>query len=136
METMGRVYRSLGLYDQAQSLLEESLRIRRQTLGPDHLDVAENEINLALVLQGLEKPDESEALTRKALEIYRRHGGTANPEYAAGLNNLGGTLEDGGSRGRRGAFSRSLATQAEDPRVPARRSARAYNNLGKLSMEG
>ena len=70
----GEVYRSLGLYDQAQSLLEESLHIRRRTLGPDHLDVAESELNLALVFQGLERPDESEALTRKALETYRRHG--------------------------------------------------------------
>lgn len=132
METMGRVYGSLGLYDQASSLLEESLRIRRETLGPDHLDVAANEINLALVLQNLGEKAKSEALTRQALEIFRRQGATATLEYAAGLNNLGGLLvERGESAGAEALFREALSLKQ---RIPGRDEevARAHNNLGYL----
>lgn len=132
METMGRVYRSLGFYDQAQSLLEESLRIRRRTLGPDHLDVAESELNLALVFQCLERSDESEALTRKALETYRRHGGTVTPEYAAGLNNLGGILEERGEHAAAEVLFREALRLKQGIPGAGEEVARAYNNLGQV----
>jgi tetratricopeptide (TPR) repeat protein len=132
METMGRVYRSLGLYDPARSLQEESLRIRRQTLGPDHLDVAANEINLALVLQNLGEKAESEVLTLHALKILRRLGATATLEYAAGLNNLGGLLAERGEHaGAEALFREALSLKQ---RIPGgdEEVARAYNNLGYL----
>ncbi|HSS52911.1 MAG TPA: serine/threonine-protein kinase, partial [Thermoanaerobaculia bacterium] len=73
MQTMGRVYRSLGVYDQARPLLEESLRLRRQTRGTDPLDVAASELNLALALQeDSKRRAEAEVLLRKALETYRQ----------------------------------------------------------------
>jgi serine/threonine-protein kinase len=40
MDTMGRVYDSLGLYDQALPLQESALATRRKLLGEQHLDVA------------------------------------------------------------------------------------------------
>jgi eukaryotic-like serine/threonine-protein kinase len=129
METMGRVYRSLGLYDQSRFLLEESLRIRRRTLGNDNLDVAAVEINLALALQNSE---ESESLTREALRIYRRHGATATPEYAAGLNNLGGLLEDRGEHAAAEALFREALSLKQKIPGSDLEVARAYNNLGYL----
>ena len=36
MNTMGIVYRSLGLFDPAQVLLERALDVRKKALGPDH----------------------------------------------------------------------------------------------------
>ena len=90
METMGRVYHHLGLLDPARELLAESLRVRRQTLGADHLDVASSLQNLAVTLRDLGEDREAEPLLRQALAIRRRHGDTATPEYAAALNDLAG----------------------------------------------
>jgi len=132
METMGRVYRSLGLYDEAGSLLEEALRLRRQTLGPNHLDVAANEINLALVFQSLGEKAKSEALTRQALEIFRRQGATATLEYAAGLNNLGGLLEERGEHEAAEALFRETLSLKQKIPGSDDEVAHAYNNLGDV----
>ena len=40
METMGAVYTSLGLYDQAVPLLKSALEKRRALYGEEHIDVA------------------------------------------------------------------------------------------------
>jgi serine/threonine-protein kinase len=132
METMGRVYRSLGLYDQARPLLEESLRIRRQTPGQDPVVVASNEINLALVFLDMKQGDEAEPLLREGLEILRRQGATATLHYAAGLNNLGGLLKEKGDyKAAEALFREALNLKQRIPRS-AREVARAYNNLGDV----
>jgi len=132
METMGRVYRRLGLYDQAKPLLEDSLRIRRHILGPDDPDVASSELNLALALQEIGEKTEAEALAREALETLRRGGATSSPAYAAGLNNLGGLLEARGEHDSAEALFREALSLKR--RIPGgdEELARAYNNLGFL----
>jgi len=132
MDTMGRVYRSLGLYDEASSLLEDSLRLRRQTLGPNHLDVAASEINLALVLQSMGEKAKSEVLTRQALEIFRRQGATATLEYATGLNNLGGLLEERGEHEAAEALFRETLSLKQKIPGSDDEVAHAYNNLGDV----
>jgi serine/threonine-protein kinase len=88
METMGLVYRRLGLLDPARELFMESLRVRRKALGGDHLDVASSLQNLALVLRDMDRDREAEPLLREALAIRRRRGATETAEYAGGLNDL------------------------------------------------
>src|SRR5690606_27269363 len=46
LDAIGRVYRSLGLFDDAGPLLEQALAIRRATFGPEHAAVAESIHNL------------------------------------------------------------------------------------------
>jgi len=73
MDTMGTVYKSLGLYDRAGSLLQEALANRRVQFGERHLSVAETQAHLAEVLSlradfGAAGPLYIEALdTRRAL---------------------------------------------------------------------
>ncbi len=132
-ETMGRVYRRLGLYDQAMPLLEESLRLRQRTLGNDNLEVAAAEINLALALhEDAKRQDEAEPLLRRALETYRRHGATATSEYAAGLNNLGGILEERGEHEAAEALFRETLRLKQQISGAGEEVARAYDNLGKV----
>jgi serine/threonine-protein kinase len=132
METMGRVYRSLGLYDQARPLLEESLRIRRRTSGQDPVAVAANEINLALALHEMGKKDEAEPLLRDGLDSLRRQGATGTLEYAAGLNNLGGLLKERGEhKAAEALFRETLSLKQKIPRSGVE-VARAYNNLGDV----
>ncbi|HEV7506513.1 MAG TPA: serine/threonine-protein kinase [Thermoanaerobaculia bacterium] len=133
METMGRVYRSLGLYDQAGPLLEDSLRLRRQIRGTDPLDVAASEINLALTLQeGSKRRDDAEPLIREALEIYRRQGATADRNYAAGLNNLGGLLKDRGDYAAAEPIFREALRLKQKILGADEDVATAYNNLGNV----
>src|SRR5262249_1798431 len=40
LDTIGQLYQSMGLYDREQPLLEEALKLRRQALGSESLDVA------------------------------------------------------------------------------------------------
>ncbi|HEV2845067.1 MAG TPA: serine/threonine-protein kinase, partial [Thermoanaerobaculia bacterium] len=93
METMGRVYRRLDLPEPARELLEEALRVRRDVLGQDGLEVADTLQNLAVTLREMDRNQEAEPLLREALEIRRRHGATATPEYARGLNDTAGLLQ-------------------------------------------
>lgn len=89
MNTMGRVYRNLGLHDPARELIEGGLRLRRETLGESHPAVADSLLNLAFLR--LEEGEEAstEPLLREALEIQRRHGLTETLPYAEALGNLG-----------------------------------------------
>jgi tetratricopeptide (TPR) repeat protein len=88
LETMGRVYRRLGLLEPARELLTESLRVRRETLSEDHLDMASSLQNLALVLRQLQRDQEAEPLLAEAMAIRRRRGDIESPDYASGINDL------------------------------------------------
>ena len=46
LDTMGNVYRHLGLYSRAEPLLEEALAQRRASLGEEHLDTARSLLHL------------------------------------------------------------------------------------------
>jgi tetratricopeptide (TPR) repeat protein len=89
MNTMGRVYRGLGLYEPARELIEEGLRLRRATLGSDHPAVAESLLALASLQREAKDETSAEPLLREALAIQRRHGLTATPAHAEALANLG-----------------------------------------------
>ena len=88
MDTMGEVYRLLGLYDKAQPLSEGALAIRREILGNEHLDVASSATNLAELLSQRGQYEKGEALLREALAIQRRLLGDVHPAVIENLNNL------------------------------------------------
>lgn len=92
MDVIGGLYQSIGVYDRAQSLLEESLKLRRQTLGAEHTDVATSLHHLAAL--AYEKGDYTvgETLFREALDLRRRLLGAEHTEVADSMNALGQTL--------------------------------------------
>ncbi len=133
METMGRVYRKLGLYERAKTLLEGSLQIRRLTSGVDDRVIAQNLHNLASVLREMDEDAAAEPLIREALRIQRKRGDTRSIDYAAGLNNLGALLEDKGQLDEAEAlYKESLAIKRSLPGIAEGDIARSLNNLGKL----
>lgn len=93
LDTMGRVYRSLGLYEQAEKLLTECLTLRREALGNDHPQVAVSLQNLALLKRDKGDDRAAEPLLRQALDIQKRNDATRTPGYAKGLNDLAALLE-------------------------------------------
>jgi eukaryotic-like serine/threonine-protein kinase len=92
MYAMGVVYRNLGLYGQAQSLLERTVESRRRVLGPEHLEtlVSANALAVAYRLQG-RSPD-AEKLLRETLGILRRTAGPAHIETIRSTVYLARTL--------------------------------------------
>jgi serine/threonine protein kinase/tetratricopeptide (TPR) repeat protein len=86
--TMGTVYRSLGLYGQAGTMLEKALELKKKIYGEDSLSVADALYNLGIVLDSQGRYDEAAADFRKALEIRSRKLGPDDPEVARSLNSL------------------------------------------------
>jgi tetratricopeptide (TPR) repeat protein len=86
METMGAVYTSLGLYDQAVPLLESALEKRRALYGEEHLDVASSLDRLAEVLKHRAEYDRALPMYQQALALRRKllgdeHVDTARSVY-------------------------------------------------------
>ena len=96
MDTMGAVYRNLGLYDKAIPLLQQALETRKALLGNEHLEVAKSLTSLGTV--ALEKGDyaAAEDLYREALGMRRRLLGNDHLDVAAGANNLANALRSKG----------------------------------------
>ena len=85
---IGKVYRNLGLYDQARQLLESSLKQRRELLGAEHLEVAESQHELAIIYNIQGNP-RAEDLHQRALETRRKLLGMDHVEVARSLLDLG-----------------------------------------------
>lgn len=85
LETMGKVYTSLGALDEAEPLLRDSLLRRRALPANPQDDLASSLNSLGYVLALRGKYDEAERVYEEALAIRRRIHGTAHPEIAESL---------------------------------------------------
>ena len=94
MDTMGRVYRSLGLYDQAADLLQKALAIRRRDSGPNSLDFAESTYNLAEVRWEHGESNDAEPLAREALRIRESLLPAGDIEIARAANMVAVVLQE------------------------------------------
>ncbi len=88
MHVMGVAYRQLGLYDESQPLLEQSVALRRSVYGDLHPDVAETLADLAWLLDNLGDYDQAKELYREALETRKTIFGEKHPDVALSLNDL------------------------------------------------
>jgi serine/threonine protein kinase/Flp pilus assembly protein TadD len=95
LDTMGNVYRSLGLYERSEALLREALALRR-TLGGDPVDLATTLHNLGTVISYRGDYAEAESLLKEALAMRRRLLGDENIDVSKTMNNLGTLLWDKG----------------------------------------
>jgi eukaryotic-like serine/threonine-protein kinase len=88
MYEMGSVFKNLGLYERARSLLTQSLQIRRSVLGPNSADTLKslNTLAKAIYLQG--RYAEAEKLFREALEIRRRTLSAEHPDTLQSQSDL------------------------------------------------
>jgi len=96
MTTMGTVYESLGLYEEAQELLARALERRSELYGPDDLLVAETLNDLGTVKRRAAEYDEAEGLLRRALELRRSQLGRESEATAESMHELGVVLTEMG----------------------------------------
>lgn len=92
MDTLGRVYDSLGLFEEAGPLLEASLASRRRLLGDDHPDVASSLVANSNLLFNRGEFAKAKPMLEQALAIYERKLGPDDLQVAGCLHNLGNIL--------------------------------------------
>jgi tetratricopeptide (TPR) repeat protein len=74
------LYCRAKLYDNMESILVESLRIRETVCGPQHLKVANELKNLAQLYFALERYEQAEPLFERAIAIRETTLGTTHPK--------------------------------------------------------
>lgn len=110
-QTLGAIYEQLGDLDRADSLLTESLALRRTHLGPNDPDVARGMVALGLLRSDQAKFDEAEKLIRGALAIERHGTPEETRATARSMTALGTVLEN------RGTYDQAIAALTEAARL-------------------
>jgi len=91
-DTIGDAYSTLGLYDQAEIVLERAYALRSKTLGDENTDVADTLFKLATSIRLQGKYAKAEPLFRQSLAIRERNLGRHNTTVAESLSALGECL--------------------------------------------
>ncbi len=133
MQTLGRVYSSLGLYQQARPLLEEALTIMKDAGDESRSEMAEGLLELSFVYGAQRKYTEALLLSREALLIREEELGADHLEVALALERLGTLLRATGDYAQaRAHLERSLAIR-EDALGPEHvEIVRILTELGRL----
>jgi serine/threonine protein kinase/Tfp pilus assembly protein PilF len=96
MHVMGNVYYNLGLYDQAQSLLERAIQVNRAARGPADPETLSSLESLGGVLLQQGHPARAEQLQQEALYLQRRALGPEHPDTLSTMSDLAATLAEEG----------------------------------------
>jgi len=91
-ESIAQSYVALGLYSQAQPLLERALRLTEQSAGPTSPSYAENLANLATDYRLQSEFKKAELLFRRAVSLNEKLYGRNTLPFAHSLSNLGECL--------------------------------------------
>ncbi len=94
--TLGATFAQLGDHDNADRHVQQALRIRRSSLGPDAPDTVRTEIVNANMLIRRQRMQEALGATRAAADRARSILGPDDPSLYAALNDLGVVLADTG----------------------------------------
>ncbi len=92
LDNVGRAYSALGLYPQAQLLLQRAFDIRRRINGTQSLDTASTGEALGTVIRLQNQFKEAEPLFRQALAVREKHLGSQDILVAESLDSLGECL--------------------------------------------
>lgn len=124
LHTLGRIYRQLGSYDEAEPLLEEALALQREHLPPMDLERAKSLHELARLLRHKGEVERAERLYHEALAIQRAElGEEAHPGVAENLSELGiiaarsGEIEQADSLFREALAMRRALHGSDHPEV-------------------
>jgi tetratricopeptide (TPR) repeat protein len=92
LDSIGRAYVGMGLYEKSEALMQRAYDLRRRTLGDSNLDTAATLDGLATAIRL--KPDykRAEPLFRKALAIRQSKLGSTDSLVAMSMANLGECL--------------------------------------------
>ena len=89
LETLGTVYYTIGAYDRAESLLQQSVQILHRLGGDETAEAAEATGVLALVALQRGKLEDAVERQRKTIAVLLRVKGENSVEMASSLSNMG-----------------------------------------------
>jgi eukaryotic-like serine/threonine-protein kinase len=138
LETMGRVYTGLGLYQRAEKLLERSGDLRQRILGADHPLTLKSRHLQAWTLLKEGRHQQAEELQSRVLFAQRRVLGEEHRETLQTQNDLGVTLEQEGRAEEAGRIYRQvLEKRLRVLGKDDRETIMSMNNLGfNLAQQG
>ncbi len=96
-QTLGGLYRKLGKFDRADSLLHSGLDERRSVYGADSAETADSLVALGLLRIDQAQLPEAERLIREGLEMSKRHLPSGDAAVANHTTALGRVLEERGA---------------------------------------
>jgi eukaryotic-like serine/threonine-protein kinase len=121
MRRMGITYLELGLYPQAQALLQRAVGIQRRVLGTENRETLDSMFNLGAALADEGQLARAEKLDRETFAIQKRVLGPEDPATLFTMNNVAQMLESEGhfadaeKMQREVIALRTHALGAEDP---------------------
>ena len=131
MDTIGEVYRRLGLYDQARPLIEEAVEIQSEGGGEEETEVAKSLEHLGALLTLTGDYDAARSSLERAQQVYEVDGPPIR--LASVLNNLGTLhLRTGDYEAAQSCYDRSLEIYEEASGPDHPDVARMLNNLAIL----
>lgn len=92
LDNVGRAYTALGLFAQAEPLLQRAYDLRRKTSGDESLETAASLDSLATTIRLQDQYQKAEPLFRRALAIREKKLGRNDPLLGESLANLGECL--------------------------------------------
>jgi serine/threonine protein kinase/Tfp pilus assembly protein PilF len=136
LATIGRVYRSLGLYKDAIALQREALASRRKLFGPSHPEVAVAMAGLGDALREQGEFAEAEHYLTAALAMQRELLGPTAVEIAPTLMSLGQLAQQRGSLDAAKQFyEQGLDIYRHHRMLQRSEAASIYNDLAGLSLQ-
>ncbi len=110
-QTLGTVYQSLGMLDQADSLMQASIARLKSVYGPDHEEIAHDLLQLAMLRIDQARLPEAEVLARQTLAMDQRHLPAGSVAIAEATATLGDVLE------RRGQYEKAIGVLTDAVRL-------------------
>lgn len=133
LNSLARLYKSLGRHAQAEQYYQRALAIYEKALGPEHPYVATNLNNLAQLYDTKGQYAQAEALYLRSLSIREKVLGQEHPAVAGSLSNLGLLYETKGQYAQAELLYRRALAIYEKTRAPGHLDvAVVLGNLAKL----
>jgi serine/threonine protein kinase/tetratricopeptide (TPR) repeat protein len=130
MDVTGKVYQSLGLYENADSLLRKAYALRTALYGENHPDVATALNALGSLWFAMGRFAAAESSLQRALKIRMDVFGPENAQTAESMNDLAMILRERGDLpSAEDLLKRSLATYLQVSGEGSREVAEVLNNL-------
>jgi len=123
VHALGRIHYSMGRYEESLALFDRGLRLRVETLGPRHPDVAESLERVAWLRRGRGDLDSADSLLALALSIVTDANGPQHTSLVPVLRGLARVattrvlLDSAGALHRRVLAIETAAFGADDPRL-------------------
>jgi eukaryotic-like serine/threonine-protein kinase len=136
LEVLGVIHRDLGLYPEADSLLQRAVQLSREWYGERHPDVAAKLTNWASVLSARGDYARAESLLIRAHDILSRTRGPEDTTVTTALSALASVARMKGNFARAESLSReALGTDRERLGGDPLRVAMDLDNLGQVQEE-